>query len=125
MDTACFLNEIADKLANGRLSSRELASLDFEADGRDISIRVRPTPHPSWYPPLPLILRKLGNTCVDRGVTLSQLRRITFGESEINLELSQSGRPAGKIFTFPIEASLGLPPPDFSAAADGHELVVT
>lgn len=118
MDTASFLNEIADKLANGSLSSRELASLDFEADGRDISIRVRSTPHPSWYPPIRLILGKIGNTCVDRGVTVSQLRRITFEEREINLELSQRDRSAGKIFTFPIEATLGLPASDFSAAAD-------
>jgi hypothetical protein len=118
MDTACFLNEIADKIAKGSLSSRELASLDFEADGRDISIRVRSTPHPSWYPPLRLILGKIGNTCVDRGVTLSQLRRITFEEREINVELSQRDGPAGRIFTFPIEATLGLPASDFSAAAD-------
>lgn len=47
MDTACFLNEIADKLTNGGLSSRELASLDFDADGRDTSMRVRPTLLPS------------------------------------------------------------------------------
>lgn len=117
MDTASFLNEIADKLANGNVSSRELASLDFEADGRDISIRVRSTPHPSWYPPLRLILGKIGNTCVDRGVGLSQLRRITFGEREINVELGQRDGPTGKIFTFPIEATLGLPVSDFSAAA--------
>lgn len=117
MDTASFLNEIADKLANGNVSSRELSSLDFEADGRDISIRLRSTPHPSWYPSLRLILGKIGNTCVDRGVTLSQLRRITFGEKEINLEISQRDGLAGKIFTFPIEATLGLPASEISAAA--------
>ena len=121
MDTASFLNDIADKLAKGSMSSRELASLDFEAEGRDISIRVRSSLHPSWYPPLDLILSQIGSTCVERGVTLSQLRRITFEEREINVELSQRGRVGGKIYTFPIKATLGLPasePSDLRAAAD-------
>ena len=107
MDTARFLNQIADKLTSGRLDSRELASLDFEADGRDISIRVRSTPHPAWYPSLGVIFGKIGNVCVELGISLSQLRRITFGENEVIVELSQLG--AGKIFTFPIEATVGLP----------------
>jgi hypothetical protein len=118
MDAACFLNEIADKLANGSVSSRDLASLEFEADGRDISIRARSMSHAPWYPSLRLILGRIGSTCVDRGVTLSQLRRITFGEKEIILELSQRDGRAGKIVAFPIEATLGLPASDFSAAAD-------
>jgi len=118
MDTASFLNDIADKLAKGSMSSRELASLDFEAEGRDISIRVRSSPHPSWYPPLGLILSQIGSTCVERRVSLSQLRRITFEEREINVELSQRDGGGGKIYTFPIKATLGLPASDLSAAAD-------
>lgn len=117
MNTASFLNDIAQKLSNGGMSSRELASLDFEAEGRDISIRVRPTLLPSWYPPLGLILGRIGSTCVDRGVTLSQLRRITFGEKEVSVELRDHDAPASTIFAFPIEATVGLPAPDLSAAA--------
>jgi hypothetical protein len=117
MDTATYLAELAQKLAYANMSSRELAALDFEADGRDISIRIRSTPHPSWYPPLSLILEKVGNICANRGVTLSQLRRIDFAESGIRVELGQRDSGDGKIFTFPFETTVGLPRSDFSVAA--------
>ena len=117
MDTASYLTELAQKLACANMSSRELAALDFEADGRDISIRIRSTPHPSWYPPLGLILGKVGNICADRGIALPQLRRIDFAESGIRVELRQRDSAEGKIFTFPFETTVGLPRSDFSAAA--------
>jgi hypothetical protein len=117
VDTASYLAELAQKLVYANMSSRELAALDFEADGRDISIRIRSTPHPSWYPPLDLILGKVGNICANRGVTLSQLRRIDFTESGIRVELKQRDSGEGKIFAFPFETTVGLPGPDFSAAA--------
>jgi hypothetical protein len=117
VDTASYLAELAQKLAYANMSSRELAALDFEADGRDISIRIRSTPHPSWYPPLGLILGKIGSSCADRGVTLSQLRRIDFAESGIRVELRQRDSGEGNIFTFPFETTVGLPRSDFSTAA--------
>ena len=114
MDTQCALEDIARKLADSKMSSRELASLDFEAEGRDISIRVRSTSHPLWYPPLGSILGRIGSTCADRGVSLSQLRRITFGENEIRVELHHSS--AG--MAFPIHGTVGLPASGVAAAAD-------
>ena len=116
MDTASYLTELAQKLAHASMSSRELSALDFEADGRDISIRIRSTPHPSWYPPLGLILGKIGNICADRGVTLSQLRRIDFAENGIRVELRHDSGDEST-FTFPFETTVGLPESDFSAAA--------
>ena len=117
MDTACFLNEIAQKITSGSMSSRELASLDFDAEGRDISIRVRSTLLPPWYPPLGLILGRIGSACVDRGVTLAQLRRITFGEKEVSVEVRAPDAPGRTTFAFPIEASVGVPISNLSAAA--------
>jgi hypothetical protein len=117
VDTASYLTELAQKLAHASMSSRELAALDFEADGRDISIRIRSTPHPSWYPPLGLILGRIGNICADRGVTLSQLRRIDFAENGIRVELRQHDSGDERTFTFPFETTVGLPASDFSAAA--------
>ena len=117
MDTASYLAELAQKLVYANMSSRELAALDFEADGRDISIRTRLTPHPSWYPALGVILGKIGSICADRGVTLSQLRRIDFAESGIRVELGRRDGGDGKTLTFPFETTVGLPPSDFSAAA--------
>lgn len=116
MDTQCALNDIARKLADSKMSSRELASLDFEAEGRDISIRVRSTKHPLWYPPLGLILGRIGSACADHGVSLSQLRRITFGENEIRVELHHSS--AGMTLAFPIHGTVGLPAASITAAAD-------
>jgi hypothetical protein len=115
METKCALEDIARKLADGKMSSRQLASLDFEADGRDISIRIRSTSHPLWYPPLGLIFERIGSTCADRGVSLSQLRRITFGENEICVELHDSA--AGATLAFPIRGTLGLPASSVTAAA--------
>ena len=117
METASYLAELAQKLAYANMSSRELAALDFEADGRDISIRIRSTPHPSWYPPLGLILGKIGSICADRGFSLSQLRRIDFAENGIRVELGRRDSGDGKILTFPFETTVGLPVSDFSAAA--------
>lgn len=107
MNTAHVLNDIAQKLSDSRTSSREVASIEFEAEGRDISIRIRSELLPLWYPPLGLILGSIGNTCVDGGVTLSQLRRVTFGEKEVRVELRTPAGPAGAIFAFPIQATEG------------------
>lgn len=125
MDTASYLLELAQKLAKASMSARELAALDFEADGRDISIRVRSTTLPYWYPPLGLVLGKIGNTCADRGVTVSQLHRITFTEKEVSVEVREPDTPAGTIFTFPIEVTVGLPAPTSARPRVDARSVVT
>ena len=56
MDVASFLKKIGDVLSERRTSARELDVLEFAADGRDVSIRVRqqaarqPLPAPARDP---------------------------------------------------------------------------
>ena len=108
VETASYLAELAQKLAYANMSSRELAALDFEADGRDISIRIRSTPHPSWYPPLGLILGKIGSICADRGFSLSQLRRIDFAENGIRVELGRRDSGDGKNIDVSLRNNRGI-----------------
>lgn len=111
MDVASFLDEIGEVLFERKTSSRELAALEFEADGRDIAVRIRRELQGKCYPPLGSILGKIGRSCLQQGIAVAQLRRITFLESGINVELAgEAGRP-GRILQYPIEATLGSPTP--------------
>ena len=111
MDVACFLKKIADVLSERRTSARELDALEFAADGRDISIRVRTKPHGGLYPPLAVILASIGRTCHEQGVALPQLSRIAFLSDEVRVELVGGGQQPEKVYRFPIEGVLGAPTP--------------
>jgi len=113
MDVTAFLKKIGDVLSERRTSARELEALEFAADGRDVSIRVRGKPHGSLYPPLGVILASVGRTCHEQGVALPQLNRIAFLSDEVRVELGGAGgqQPA-KVYRFPIEGVLGAPRPE-------------
>lgn len=111
MDVASFLKKIGDVLSEHRTSARELDALEFAADGRDISIRVRNKPHGSPYPPLGIILASIGRTCHEQGVALPQLSRIAFLSDEVRVELDSAGPQPAKVYRFPIEGVLGAPTP--------------
>src|SRR4030095_11244778 len=112
MDVASFLNKIGDVLSEWRTSARELDALEFAADGRDVSIRVRSQPHGSLYPPLAVILASIGRTCHEQGVALPQLSRIAFLSDEVRFELGGAGQQPAKVYRFPIEGVLGAPMPE-------------
>ena len=112
MDVASFLKKIGDVLSERRTSARELEALEFAADGRDVSIRVRGKPHGSLYPPLGVILASIGRTCHEQGVALPQLSRIAFLSDEVRVELGGAGQPPVKVYRFPIEGVLGAPRPE-------------
>lgn len=112
MDVASFLKKIADVLSERRTSARELEALEFAADGRDVSIRVRGKPHGSLYPPLGVILASIGRTCHEQGIALPQLSRIAFLSDEVRVELGGAGQQPPKVYRFPIEGVLGTPTPD-------------
>jgi hypothetical protein len=111
MDAASFLQEIGDVLRKCETSSRELDALEFEADGRDVSVRVRREPHGKAYPSLPAILEGIGRTLAAQGVAVSALRRIVFLSDEIRVELAAGGRDR-RAFCYPIQGALGPPTPD-------------
>ena len=112
MDVASFLKKIGDVLAERHTSARELDALEFAADGRDISIRIRSKPHGSLYPPLAVILASIGRTCQEQGVALPQLSRVAFLSDEVRVELGGAGQQPAKILRFPIEGVLGTPTPE-------------
>jgi hypothetical protein len=112
MDVASFLKKIGDVLSERHTSARELEALEFAADGRDVSIRVRGKPHGSLYPPLAVILASVSRTCHEQGVALPQLSRIAFLSDEVLVELGGGGQPPVKVYRFPIEGVLGAPRPE-------------
>jgi hypothetical protein len=112
MDVTSFLKKIGDVLSERSTSARELEALEFAADGRDVSIRVRSNPHGSLYPPLGVILASIGHTCHEQGIALPQLSRIAFLSDEVRVELGDAGQQPAKVYRFPIEGVLGAPRPD-------------
>jgi hypothetical protein len=115
MGVASFLNEISDILAERNTSSRELAAIEFEADGRDVSLIVRREAHASWYPPLGCILGMIGRTCHEQGVAVPQLRRITLLDNEVRVELVDTDGQPGKVYRYALEVTLGAPAPEPAA----------
>jgi hypothetical protein len=111
MDTATFLAQLGEILSRNATTSRELEAIELEADGRDVSMRVRREPHGNSYPPLAVILREIGRTCREQGVAVAQLRRISFLPDEVRVELAGGANQPGKVYRYPIEATLGAPTP--------------
>src|SRR5689334_13944393 len=110
MDVASFLREIGEELTDCRTSVRDLAALAFEADGRDISIQIRRDLHAPSYPPLDAILDRVGATCLAQGIAVRQLRRISFLEGEIRVELADDSGRINAVHSYPIEMTVRPPP---------------
>ena len=109
MDVALFLKQIGDVLEKRDTNARELDALEFEADGRDVSVRVRHQPHGSFYPPLRVILDNVGRTCLEQGLVVSELKRIAFLGDEIRVEVA--GLRQRTVYRYPIKGALGPPTP--------------
>ena len=86
MDIAEYLRDLASDLARSPISASELVALVFEANGRDIDVRTKAKAHPSSYPALREMLGVIGASCAKEGITVSQLRRITFADWHVILE---------------------------------------
>ena len=103
VDTAEYLRDLASDLARSPIAPSELVALVFEANGRDIDVRTKPKAHPSSYPALREMLGVIGTSCAKEGITVSQLRRITFGDWHVTVEFTgKDERPATR--SYPIEA---------------------
>jgi hypothetical protein len=111
MDVASFLTQLGQVLSRTATTSRELEAIEFQADGRDVSIRVRHEPHGTSYPPLAVILHEVGLTCREQGVDIAQLRRISFLPHEVRVERGGSAIEPGEVYCYPIETTLGPPIP--------------
>ena len=95
-----FMGAVADELAMRGTSARDLVALQFEAGSFDLRVIVRPEPHPASYPELVDIFDIVSETCEQDGIALSDITRITFFDTEINLECSGVD---GAVYTYPLE----------------------
>ena len=100
MDIAEYLRDLASDLARSPISASELVALVFEANGRDIDVRTKPKAHPSSYPALREMLGVIGASCAKEGITVSQLRRITFADWHVIVEfMGKDERPATRSYS--------------------------
>jgi hypothetical protein len=116
VDAADYLRNLAEALARSPIAPSELVALVFEANGRDIDVRTKPKAHPSSYPALRDMLGVIGTSCVREGITVSQLRRITFGDRQVTVEFA--GKDERSVTrSFPIEAVIrpATPPGAYGA----------
>jgi hypothetical protein len=111
MDVAAFLIQLGQALSRAATTSRELEAIELQADGHDVSIRVRHVPHDKFYPPLAVILGEIGRTCHEQGVVVGQLSRISFLPDEVRVELVGDVYQPGGVYRYPIETTLGAPTP--------------
>jgi hypothetical protein len=124
MDVAIYLTEVGEDLKRHGTTARQLGALEFDADGRDIVVLCRPGLHAEDYPRLDAILAEIGRGCLQDGVATSQLHRIVFWETKIDVELyDESGR--SKVDNYPITAPQfrgridAAHPADVSSESDG------
>jgi hypothetical protein len=87
MDVATFLDDLCDDLAGCGINSRQLAALEFAADGHDINVRSCKNRGGVHYPDLWTIVADIGRTLDAQGVAVGQLRRMIFLDTEISVEL--------------------------------------
>lgn len=87
MDVAAFLDELCDDLTGCGTTSRQIAALEFAADGHDINVRACKEWRADGYPHLGTIVPGIGRALRAQGVAVGQLRRMTFFDTEISLEL--------------------------------------
>jgi len=109
MDAAAFLMQLGQVLSRTATTSRELEAIELQADGRDVSIRIRHVAHDKSYPPLAVILREIGRTCHEQGVAVARLSRISFLPDEVRVELVGDANHLGEAYRYPIETTLGAP----------------
>jgi hypothetical protein len=105
MDVAAFLGELSRHLIRSGTTSRQLAALEFAADGRDINVRAC-CERRGAYPDLGTIVACIGPALRAQGVTVGQLRCLTFHDTWIGLELFDAEGRA-RACSWPLFASLG------------------
>jgi hypothetical protein len=102
MDMAQFLDDVADDLVRAGLAAHQLVALEFAESGRDINVKACKTPREVPYPKLEHILDEIGRYCLREGITVEQLRCITFFQERADLQfIANTGET--KIQSCPVE----------------------
>lgn len=104
-DAAEFLNAICESLSARGTSSRELVALEFDVQSANVKVLTRSKWHVEGYPELPEVLGKIGRDCVEDGINVRQLRKITFFEDEVAFEwMTAEGQR--EVYNYPLRPTL-------------------
>ncbi len=97
------MNAIAEALAERGTSARNLLALQFGPERGLKVVMIGGEPHPATYPSLEDIFEMVCNTCEQDGIIPSELERITFFDTEINLECAHRGEEV--VYTYPLPST--------------------
>jgi hypothetical protein len=103
LGVAELLNALCAELVAEGMSSRELVAIEFDPDSDKVDVLTGTEPHLRSYPDLISILKAIGQTCLQDRIDAHQLRRISFLEEEIKLELISRSGDQRIIYSYPIE----------------------
>jgi hypothetical protein len=100
-DPRFLLEHLADELRKRGTAARDLLAIKFGTNDDQVVVVTRQQPMSERYPRLSEILDDIGRTCRDEGISVDQLRRISFFEDEVNLETEDTSGDTD-VFTWPI-----------------------
>jgi hypothetical protein len=104
-DAAEFMNAICESLSARGTCSRELVALEFNVQSANVRVLTRSDWHVEGYPELHDVLGKIGRDCVEHGINVRQLRRITFLEDEVAFEwMNAEGQR--EVYNYPLRPTL-------------------
>ena len=103
LGVAELLNALYGELAAEGMSSRDVVAIEFDPTRNTVDVLTGTEPHLRSYPPLISILKAVGQTCSQDRIDAQQLRRISFLEEEVKLELISRSGDQRIIYSYPIE----------------------
>ncbi len=103
LDAAEFLEALCARLVADGTSSRELIAIEFDANGDKMEVLTSKKAHVAGYPDLATVLEIIEETCAHFRIGARQLRRISFMEEEIKLEVESRCGDQTIVYAFPIE----------------------
>lgn len=86
-DLRLLFDHLGTELHKRATGARDLLTISFGTHNGQVTVMTRQEPLPGAYPRLAEILDDIGRTCRDEGIAIEQLRRISFFEDEVNLEI--------------------------------------
>ena len=103
LGVAELLNALYAELAAEGMSSRDVVAIEFDPASNTVDVLTGKEPHLRSYPDLISIFRAVGQTCSQDRIDAKQLRRISFLEEEVKLELVSRSGDQRIIYAYPID----------------------
>jgi hypothetical protein len=103
LGVAELLNALYGELAAEGTSSRNVVAIEFDPARNTVDVLTGEEPHLRSYPDLISIFRAVRQTCSQDRIDANQLRRISFLEEEVKLELVSRSGDQRIIYSYPIE----------------------